>query len=190
MSTWAHIVVACACLPCNTHVYKHAIVYRIYIIHIIIDFHLLTSSSYMYYNNISILHCMCSCHQFVYSTSTFTASLQCASCMLLILMLLLLMPFFFPTGAVAPVFARATYQNRLPPTCIIISFCIQGGLAYLASRRNSRDSMKSAASNASIFSNEDIGPLAFQASARGRQRRTSNFLELPGKFNHIHCKCK
>lgn len=97
---------------------------------------------------------------------------------------------FFPTGAVAPVFARATYQNRLPPTCIIISFCIQGGLAYLASRRNSRDSMKSAASNASIFSNEDIGPLAFQASARGRQRRTSNFLELPGKFNHIHCKCK
>ncbi|KAG4069707.1 hypothetical protein HA402_002286, partial [Bradysia odoriphaga] len=55
----------------------------------------------------------------------------------------------------------------------------KGGLAYLASRRNSRDSMKSATSNASIFSNEDIGPLAFQASARGRQRRTSNFLELP-----------
>ncbi|KAJ6645420.1 GTP-binding protein GEM [Pseudolycoriella hygida] len=55
----------------------------------------------------------------------------------------------------------------------------KGGLAYLASRRSSRESMKSATSNASIFSNEDIGPLAFQASARGRQRRTSNFLELP-----------
>ncbi|XP_058457355.1 uncharacterized protein LOC131434553 [Malaya genurostris] len=54
-----------------------------------------------------------------------------------------------------------------------------GGLAYLASRRSSRESIKSAASNTSVFSNEDIGPLAFQASARGRQRRTSNFLELP-----------
>uniref|UniRef100_A0A336MK16 CSON000949 protein n=1 Tax=Culicoides sonorensis TaxID=179676 RepID=A0A336MK16_CULSO len=53
------------------------------------------------------------------------------------------------------------------------------GLAYLASRRGSRESIKSAASNASIFSNDDIGPLAFQASARGQQRRTSNFLELP-----------
>lgn len=56
----------------------------------------------------------------------------------------------------------------------------KGGLAYLASRRESRDSIKSAVSNASIFSNEDIGPLAFQSSTRGRQRRTSNFLELPG----------
>ncbi|XP_053689210.1 uncharacterized protein LOC128738241 [Sabethes cyaneus] len=55
----------------------------------------------------------------------------------------------------------------------------KGGLAYLASRRSSRDSVKSGASNTSVFSNEDIGPLAFQASARGRQRRTSNFLELP-----------
>ncbi|XP_031638453.1 uncharacterized protein LOC116350696 isoform X1 [Contarinia nasturtii] len=55
----------------------------------------------------------------------------------------------------------------------------KGGLALLASRRNSRDSIKSAASNSSLFSNEDVGPLAFQASARGRQRRTSNFLELP-----------
>uniref|UniRef100_W8C1L6 GTP-binding protein REM 1 n=1 Tax=Ceratitis capitata TaxID=7213 RepID=W8C1L6_CERCA len=55
----------------------------------------------------------------------------------------------------------------------------KGGLAYLASRRSSRDSMKSVCSNASIFSNDDIGPLAFQASNRGRQRRTSNFLELP-----------
>lgn len=43
--------------------------------------------------------------------------------------------------------------------------------------------MKSAVSNASIFSNEEIGPLAFQATARGRQRRTSNFLELPGSLN-------
>lgn len=57
----------------------------------------------------------------------------------------------------------------------------KGGLAYLASRRSSRESMKSACSNTSIFSNDDIGPLAFQASNRGRQRRTSNFLELPGK---------
>lgn len=59
----------------------------------------------------------------------------------------------------------------------------KGGLAYLASRRErgSRDSIRSNASNASVFSNEDIGPLAFQASERGRQRRTSNFLELPGK---------
>lgn len=64
------------------------------------------------------------------------------------------------------------------------SFRFQGGLAYLASRRNSRDSMKSAISNASIFSNEDLGPLAFQASARGRQRRTSNFLELPSEYLH------
>ncbi|KFB42490.1 hypothetical protein ZHAS_00010195 [Anopheles sinensis] len=55
----------------------------------------------------------------------------------------------------------------------------KGGLALLASRKGSRDSIKSAASNTSVFSNEDIGPLAFQASARGRQRRTSNFLELP-----------
>lgn len=66
---------------------------------------------------------------------------------------------------------------------MFISFVFerQGGLAFLASRRNSRDSIKSVASNSSLFSNEDIGPLAFQASARGRQRRTSNFLELPGK---------
>ncbi|KAL5286747.1 REM1 family protein [Megaselia abdita] len=56
----------------------------------------------------------------------------------------------------------------------------KGGLAYLASRRSSRDSMKSACSNASIYSNDDdIAPLAFQSSTRGRQRRTSNFLELP-----------
>ncbi|XP_036225012.1 uncharacterized protein Rgk2 isoform X3 [Bactrocera oleae] len=55
----------------------------------------------------------------------------------------------------------------------------KGGLAYLASRRSSRESMKSVCSNTSVFSNDDIGPLAFQASNRGRQRRTSNFLELP-----------
>ncbi|KAJ8925559.1 hypothetical protein NQ315_009399 [Exocentrus adspersus] len=53
------------------------------------------------------------------------------------------------------------------------------GLAYLASRRGSRDSV---ASNMSNVSNEDIGPLNFQNTARGRQRRTSNFLELPGEF--------
>lgn len=56
------------------------------------------------------------------------------------------------------------------------------GLAYLASRRNSRDSTKITASNTSIFSNDDIGPLAFQSSQRGQQRRTSNFLELPSAF--------
>uniref|UniRef100_A0A1B0A7D9 Uncharacterized protein n=1 Tax=Glossina pallidipes TaxID=7398 RepID=A0A1B0A7D9_GLOPL len=55
----------------------------------------------------------------------------------------------------------------------------KGGLAYLASRRSSRESMKSACSNTSAASNDDIGPLAFQASNRGHQRRTSNFLELP-----------
>lgn len=46
----------------------------------------------------------------------------------------------------------------------------------MASRRGSRDSL---ASNMSNVSNEDIGPLNFQNTARGRQRRTSNFLELP-----------
>lgn len=56
---------------------------------------------------------------------------------------------------------------------------VKGGLAYLASRRGSRDSV---ASNMSNVSNEDIGPLNFQNTARGRQRRTSNFLELPGKL--------
>lgn len=56
---------------------------------------------------------------------------------------------------------------------------MKGGLAYLASRRGSRDSL---ASNLSNVSNEDIGPLNFQNTARGRQRRTSNFLELPGKI--------
>lgn len=56
---------------------------------------------------------------------------------------------------------------------------VKGGLAYLASRRGSRDSI---ASNMSNVSNEDIGPLNFQNTARGRQRRTSNFLELPGEF--------
>ncbi|XP_072389214.1 uncharacterized protein [Diabrotica undecimpunctata] len=53
---------------------------------------------------------------------------------------------------------------------------VKGGLAYLASRRSSRDSI---ASNMSNVSNEDIGPLNFQNTVRGRQRRTSNFLELP-----------
>ncbi|XP_071442900.1 GTP-binding protein REM 1-like [Hetaerina americana] len=43
------------------------------------------------------------------------------------------------------------------------------GLAYLASRRGSRDSQAS----------EDLGPLAFAQSSRATRRRTSNFLELP-----------
>lgn len=60
----------------------------------------------------------------------------------------------------------------------------KGGLAYLveksASRRGSRESVRSQHSQHSNFSNEDIGPLTtFQATQRGRQRRTSNFLELP-----------
>lgn len=52
---------------------------------------------------------------------------------------------------------------------------MKGGLAYLASRRGSRESTMS-----NCDSVEDIGPLNFQNTMRGRQRRTSNFLELPG----------
>ncbi|KAL3287712.1 hypothetical protein HHI36_002176 [Cryptolaemus montrouzieri] len=65
---------------------------------------------------------------------------------------------------------------------------VKGGLAYLASRRGSRDSV---ASNMSNVSNEDIGPLNFQNTARGRQRRTSNFLELPERLqeNKINHNC-
>nr|XP_032524213.1 uncharacterized protein LOC116775420 [Danaus plexippus plexippus] len=51
---------------------------------------------------------------------------------------------------------------------------MKGGLAYLASRRGSRESTIS-----NCDSVEDIGPLNFQNTMRGRQRRTSNFLELP-----------
>ncbi|XP_044263648.1 uncharacterized protein LOC123010647 isoform X2 [Tribolium madens] len=61
---------------------------------------------------------------------------------------------------------------------------VKGGLAYLASRRGSRDSI---ASNMSNVSNEDIGPLNFQNTARGRQRRTSNFLELPDHIRPRVC---
>jgi Rad and Gem related GTP binding protein 1 len=59
----------------------------------------------------------------------------------------------------------------------------KGGLAYLVEKRDSRrGSRESAISQFSNFSNEDIGPLAnFQQTQRGRQRRTSNFLELPGE---------
>lgn len=46
------------------------------------------------------------------------------------------------------------------------------GLAYLASRRGSRESQ---------MSNEELAPLNFTNTVRGRQRRTSNFLELPGE---------
>ncbi|KAL6260483.1 hypothetical protein P5V15_008007 [Pogonomyrmex californicus] len=53
---------------------------------------------------------------------------------------------------------------------------MKGGLAYLASRRGSRDSQ---CSNMSNVTNEDVGPLNFSNHPRGRQRRTSNFLELP-----------
>ncbi|KAL1512756.1 hypothetical protein ABEB36_002292 [Hypothenemus hampei] len=60
----------------------------------------------------------------------------------------------------------------------------KGGLAYLASRRSSRGSRGSRGSRESISSvlsnasNEGLGPLNFQ-HPRNRQRRTSNFLELP-----------
>ncbi|XP_050299805.1 uncharacterized protein LOC126738483 isoform X2 [Anthonomus grandis grandis] len=54
----------------------------------------------------------------------------------------------------------------------------KGGLAYLASRRSSRGSRESISSVLSNASNEGIGPLNFQ-HPRNRQRRTSNFLELP-----------
>lgn len=58
--------------------------------------------------------------------------------------------------------------------------------AYLASRRGSRDSQ---CSNISNVTNEDVGPLNFNAHPRGRQRRTSNFLELPGEciYNYQIC---
>ncbi|GLH14463.1 Uncharacterized protein GBIM_18860 [Gryllus bimaculatus] len=48
--------------------------------------------------------------------------------------------------------------------------------AFLRARRGSRDSTREPSREPS---NEDIGPLNFSATARGRQRRTSNFLELP-----------
>lgn len=65
------------------------------------------------------------------------------------------------------------------------------GLAYLVekrdSRRGSRESVMSTMSQQTNFSNEDIGPLtSFQQTQRGRQRRTSNFLELPGEFFAIN----
>lgn len=60
----------------------------------------------------------------------------------------------------------------------------KGGLAYLMEKRDSRrGSRESVLSQQTNCSNEDIGPLAnFQQTQRGRQRRTSNFLELPGDF--------
>ncbi|XP_048523678.1 uncharacterized protein LOC109534119 isoform X1 [Dendroctonus ponderosae] len=54
----------------------------------------------------------------------------------------------------------------------------KGNLAYLASRRGSRGSRESISSVVSNASNEGLGPLNFQ-HPRNRQRRTSNFLELP-----------
>ncbi|KAF5282288.1 hypothetical protein FQA39_LY17650 [Lamprigera yunnana] len=69
--------------------------------------------------------------------------------------------------------ANTTLTSLSRPTSPRRNGSIKGGLAYLALRRSSRDSF------ASNVSNEDIGPLNFQNTARGRQRRTSNFLELP-----------
>lgn len=59
----------------------------------------------------------------------------------------------------------------------------KGGLAYLVEKRDSRrGSRESVISQQTNVSNEDIGPLTnFQQTQRGRQRRTSNFLELPGE---------
>lgn len=59
----------------------------------------------------------------------------------------------------------------------------KGGLAYLVEKRDSRrGSRESVSSQKTNISNEGIGPLAnFQQTQRGRQRRTSNFLELPSK---------
>jgi Rad and Gem related GTP binding protein 1 len=58
----------------------------------------------------------------------------------------------------------------------------KGGLAYLMEKRDSRrGSRESIISQQTNCSNENIGPLTnFQQTQRGRQRRTSNFLELPG----------
>jgi hypothetical protein len=58
------------------------------------------------------------------------------------------------------------------------------GLAYLVEKRDSRrGSRESIMSQQTNVSNEDIGPLtSFQQTQRGRQRRTSNFLELPGEL--------
>lgn len=55
-------------------------------------------------------------------------------------------------------------------------------LSYLKQRKKeeSCDSIKTTTSNASILSNDDLGPLAFQATKRSQGRRTSNFLEIPG----------
>ncbi|KAG5872428.1 hypothetical protein JTB14_011928 [Gonioctena quinquepunctata] len=73
-------------------------------------------------------------------------------------------------------FANTTTTSLSRPSSPRRKGSVKGGLAYLASRRGSRDSL---ASNMSNVSNEDIGPLNFQNTPRGRQRRTSNFLELP-----------
>lgn len=43
-------------------------------------------------------------------------------------------------------------------------------------------SVKTVTSNESILSNDDLGPLSFRVSKRSQQRRTSNFLEIPGKI--------
>lgn len=68
------------------------------------------------------------------------------------------------------------------PLIIAILMEFSDVAAYLASRRGSRDSQ---CSNVSNISNEDIGPLNFNAHPRVRQRRTSNFLELPGMYHLI-----
>lgn len=139
----------------------------------VIDFHL--SASFCFYSfSFHIRAINLSSQHFVHHIHTmhhYQHWWYCCSCLPIMLFLLIPSP-------VADIRRTHEINCNASHSCMVY---LQGGLAYLASRRNSRDSMKSAASNASLFSNEDIGPLAFQASARGRQRRTSNFLELPGK---------
>lgn len=73
---------------------------------------------------------------------------------------------------------RSTTTSISRPCSPMRRGSMKGGLAYLASRRGSRESTMS-----NCDSVEDIGPLNFQNTMRGRQRRTSNFLELPGTHN-------
>lgn len=78
---------------------------------------------------------------------------------------------------------RSTTASVSRPCSPMRRGSIKGGLAYLASRRGSRESTMS-----NCDSVEDIGPLNFQNTMRGRQRRTSNFLELPGTYFALEAK--
>lgn len=82
--------------------------------------------------------------------------------------------FKFPPNSSSTTDCRRSTSDLTEECCTQATFLSRPnsprGLAYLASRRGS-----------SNVSNEDLAPLQnFQNSARGQQRRTSNFLELPG----------